>query len=253
MSDPPAYAPLSSPGTYRISSVVDKNSVLDVLHYNDERVQVAPWVDKPNQHWIVQHSGRGFKIKNRQYGRYLSPPNQKYGAIVGTSETPMVWILLRTHVGLAIQCGETDYVIDLHSGLSHHGNVVLLWPSGELSNNRRWIFERISDDTGGEVADTIENEIDRLKHELQAKNAQLALQAEELAKKDQQWAEQSQTLGAALRQVYDSQSKAGWMADKFIKLSRPKLGRPISTCYDEAPSDLSEWHTLGTQKVSLDS
>ncbi|KAG9119190.1 hypothetical protein FRC07_005934 [Ceratobasidium sp. 392] len=201
MDDPPAYAPLSSPGTYRISSVVDRNSVLEVLDYNDERVAIAPWVNRPNQHWIVQHSGRGFKIKNRQYSRYLSVPNNKHATIVGASETPTVWTLLKTHAGLAIQCGETDYVIDLHTGLSHDGNVVLLWPSEQLSDNRRWMFERISEDVGGEVADTIEDEIDCLKREIKAKNAQIALQADELAKKDRQLAEQSQTLAAALRQV----------------------------------------------------
>ncbi|KAG9118364.1 hypothetical protein FRC07_007146 [Ceratobasidium sp. 392] len=85
--------------------------------------------------------------------------------------------------------------------MSHHGNYVLLWPSRGLGDHRRWVFEQISDDTGGKIADTIENEIKRLRHGLEAKNAQLMLQIEELAKKGQQLAEESRTLAAALRQV----------------------------------------------------
>ncbi|KAG9076550.1 hypothetical protein FS749_011629, partial [Ceratobasidium sp. UAMH 11750] len=154
--------------------------------------------------WILQYSGRGYKIKNRQYGGYLAAPTSKHATIVGAGDTPTVWTLLRTHVGFAVQCGESDQVIDLHTGLSHDGNVVLLWPSDDLPDNRRWIFEWVSEDTGGETPDIIDDEVNRLKHELEEKDAQLRRLTEELAKKNQQLTEQGQTLGTlatALHQV----------------------------------------------------
>ncbi|KAG8796163.1 hypothetical protein FRC12_003754 [Ceratobasidium sp. 428] len=224
MSDPPAYAPLPKPGTYRIASVASRTSILEILPYNEERVALGNWADKPNQHWFVQHSGNGYKIKNRQYGLYLSVPNDRHATIVGASKTFTRWILMRTHIGFAIQCGESDQVIDLHTALTHEGNVVLLWPSGGLGPNRMWIFEHLSDDTGGEAADTVEDEVNYLKGELEKKNAQLAIQAEELASKDRQLAEQSHALATALRQL-DRSCRTGNERNSIGRLSPDNTGR----------------------------
>ncbi|KAG8796172.1 hypothetical protein FRC12_003763 [Ceratobasidium sp. 428] len=205
MSDPTAYPRLPTPGTYRISSVIKRTSVLEIPDYNEDRVVLKTWNDKPNQRWFVQRSGRGYKIKNCQFSRYLSAPNNKNATIVGAAEAPVVWCLLRTHAGFAIQFEETDHALDLHYGLTKEGNIVSLWPSGDFGEHRRWIFEHINDDTGGEAPDTIQDEVDRLKSELEAKNAQLELQAQELARlKDQKLVEQGQalsTLVATLHQV----------------------------------------------------
>jgi hypothetical protein len=66
------------------------------------------------------------------------------GTIVGASETPTVWMLLRTHSGFAsvnipaidfglmaevlnrIQYGDEDRVIDLHNGSGSDGNIVCI-------------------------------------------------------------------------------------------------------------------------------
>ncbi|KAG8694217.1 hypothetical protein FRC08_008626 [Ceratobasidium sp. 394] len=195
MSNPPAYPQPPKPGTYRITSVATKTTVLQVLDFNRSRVASYKWADTPNQHWFIQYSGRGYKIKNRQHGVYLAASTNKSGTIVGTSLTPTVWNLMRTHAGFAIQYGEADLFIDLHYGFPNDGNVVMLWGSGDLPERRRWMFDRISDDTGGEIVDTNKDEIDHLKQQLEMKDAQLALQAEELSKlKDQLLAEKDRTI-----------------------------------------------------------
>ncbi|KAG8796162.1 hypothetical protein FRC12_003753 [Ceratobasidium sp. 428] len=90
---------------------------------------------------------------------------------------------------------EEDMVVTLHYGMSIEGNIVLLWQSAGLSDDRRWIFERISDDVDGEVAETIDDEIERLKLELETRNAQITFLTEELARKNRQLAKQAQMLG----------------------------------------------------------
>ncbi|KAG8715699.1 hypothetical protein FRC08_010255 [Ceratobasidium sp. 394] len=113
----------------------------------------------------------------------------------------------------------------MHHGSAEDDNVLLLWSSEECPPHRRWKFEHISDDTGGEVADTIENEVDRLKHELGEKNAQLALQAEELEKKDQQLAEKDRMLAAqavALHQIGSPECTASRVAEIYGKLDELK-------------------------------
>ncbi|KAG9083305.1 hypothetical protein FS749_006139, partial [Ceratobasidium sp. UAMH 11750] len=121
MSNPPAYPQPPKPGTYRITSVATKTTVLQVLDFNRSRVASYKWADTPNQHWFIQYSGRGHKIKNRQH----------------------VWNLMRTHAGFAIQYGGADLFIDLHYGFPNDGNVVMLWGSGDLPERRRWMFDRI--------------------------------------------------------------------------------------------------------------
>ncbi|KAG8754081.1 hypothetical protein FRC12_011322 [Ceratobasidium sp. 428] len=90
------------PGTY-CSTNVGKGTVIEVPHYNQDRVVSKKWQNKPNQHWLIQYSGRGYKIKNRQYGVYLFACSNKESTVVGASETPMVWTLLRTQAGFIIQ------------------------------------------------------------------------------------------------------------------------------------------------------
>ncbi|KAG8747438.1 hypothetical protein FRC10_001109 [Ceratobasidium sp. 414] len=143
----------------------------------------------------------------------------------------MVWTLLRTEAGFTIQYEEEDSVVNLHHASAVDGNVVsgqfdvhlLLCKSGDCPPHRRWKFEHISDDTGGEIDETIENEVDCLKRELGEKNAQLALQTEELTKKDQQLAEKDRMLviqAAALHQMGSPACTAGKMAEVYGKLER---------------------------------
>ncbi|KAG9118792.1 hypothetical protein FRC07_006514, partial [Ceratobasidium sp. 392] len=203
--DPPTYAPLPKPGTYRITNVSTKTTVLEVLDINQDRVASSEWADQPNQRWIIQYSGRGYKIKNSKYDVYLTAPSNKYATIVAASKTPTIWGLMRTHAGFAIHpYGEDDLFVDLHYGWSAGGNVCMLWGTGDLPEGRRWTFDHISNDTSGEASDDIEDEVVRLKRELEMKDAQLAHQATELAKlKDKRLVEQAEafaTLVAKLQQ-----------------------------------------------------
>jgi hypothetical protein len=61
---------------------------------NKVQVQV-----KLGMKWFIQRSGRGYKIKNSQYGVYLAASSIKEGTVVGASETPTIWTLLRTQAG----------------------------------------------------------------------------------------------------------------------------------------------------------
>ncbi|KAG8744208.1 hypothetical protein FRC10_010570 [Ceratobasidium sp. 414] len=91
-----------------------------------------------------------------------------------------------------------------------------------MAEYRRWIFERIGDDTGGEAADAIKDEVERLKRELEAKSEQFA---KELAKKDQQLAEQARTISVlttALHQVRPPGCTTGRMAESCGKLGGPR-------------------------------
>ncbi|KAG9122320.1 hypothetical protein FRC07_001364 [Ceratobasidium sp. 392] len=146
--------------------------------------------------WFIQQSGRGYKIKNCKYGVYLSAPNGQMGTVVGASETPMVWTMLRTHAGFLIQYGEEDSVIDMRFGTTNQEDVMVLWKSDGCPDARRWSFEHMSNDTGGEKVDPIEDEseIGRLKRELAKQRAQLVLKDHEIAEKDQQLAEQASLL-----------------------------------------------------------
>ncbi|KAG8693721.1 hypothetical protein FRC08_008940 [Ceratobasidium sp. 394] len=75
----------------------------------------------------------------------------------------------------------------------------MLWRLADIPDFRRWVFEHISDDTEGETAGTIEDEVQRLRHEPEVKSAQFA---EELTKKDQQLAEKDRTIAAITTALY---------------------------------------------------
>ncbi|QRV72592.1 ricin-type beta-trefoil lectin domain protein [Ceratobasidium sp. AG-Ba] len=213
MTNPAPYAPPPQPGTYRISNVKDKNVVIEVPDYNQDRIATRGWKNARNQHWIVQHSGHGYKFKNCQYDLYLSAPNNKPGAVVCSSRAPTSWDIHRTHEGYLILYEETDAAINLHFAGTNDNNVLLLWGISDCPAHRRWKFERISDDTGNETADTTESCISRLETELAKKNAQLVLQTEELARKDQLIASQA----AALHGTESSECVANVMARVYAK------------------------------------
>ncbi|KAG8720089.1 hypothetical protein FRC08_001190 [Ceratobasidium sp. 394] len=222
-----AYDLPPKPGTYRITNVLT-STVIEVPDYNQDRATSRTWHHTSNQHWVIQYSGRGYKIKNCRHGVYLFASSSKEGSVVGAAATPTVWTLLRTQAGFVIQYEEEDRAVNLHFASGGDNNVLLLWKSGDCPPHRRWKFEQISDDTGGEVAETIENEVDRLKRELgernaqlEEKDAQLALQTEELAKKDRQLAEKDRTLAAqaaALCHIGSPECTASKMVEIYGKL-----------------------------------
>jgi N-methylhydantoinase A/oxoprolinase/acetone carboxylase beta subunit len=88
-----------------------------------------------------------------------------------------------------------------------------LWQSSGCPDPHRWKFEHIrlsssllvfnltvsltfvySDDVGEEVAETVEDQVDRLRNELQAKDIQIAVKNAELIVKDRQLLQKAQEL-----------------------------------------------------------
>ncbi|CAE6385171.1 unnamed protein product [Rhizoctonia solani] len=213
-----AYENPPNPGTYYIKSVAAPKNVIEVLDFNQERAVCSPKALKPalNQQWYLQHSGRGFKIKNVKHHVYLVPHSAQpnYGTVIGTSIThgPVDWSLVRTHDGFSIQYGEELKSMDLHYGLDTSGNPlsihilpIHLWGLTPQDSAKRWKFEwiRSSDDVGGEAAETVEDRITVLCDQLQRKDIEIATKNAELAAKDRLLALKEQALQYALQNHYE--------------------------------------------------
>lgn len=200
-----SYERPPDPGTYYIKSVVAPKNVIEVPAYNEERAVCSPQATQPapNQHWYVQRSGRGYKIKNVKHGVYLSSysTQPKNATPVGTSPShgPVDWYFLRTHEGFAIQYGEQEVAIDLHYGLDKGGNPMHLWITSPQHPHQRWKFERISDDVGGEVAETTEDRITVLTYQLHKKAAEIAAKNAEIEARERLLARKEQELQDALQ------------------------------------------------------
>ncbi|CAE6385201.1 unnamed protein product [Rhizoctonia solani] len=182
---PAPYANPPKPGTYVIASRAVTGNCIEVHPRNESRAVCSPVASdsQKRQLWHIQRFGKGYKIKNVMHNVYLSALNSKEGTVVETSTQPTMWNLMRTHDGFAIQYGEEDGVIDLHFGRPEFGSVLyMISPDSCKWSARRWNFVHNSDDVGGEVAETVEDQIDRL-------NNRMALKDAELVAKDQQIAE----------------------------------------------------------------
>ncbi|KAL5636778.1 hypothetical protein ACGC1H_000674 [Rhizoctonia solani] len=89
---------------------------------------------------------------------------------------------------MRIQYGEEDAIIDLNGGHKTWASVLYLASlDGIKLNPRRWSFVHRSDDTGGEIPETVEDQVDYLRN-------QIAVTHAELAAKDRQLAEQQREL-----------------------------------------------------------
>ncbi|CAE7078671.1 unnamed protein product [Rhizoctonia solani] len=203
-SDPPGpapYANLPKPGTYLIASRAVTANCIEVHPRNEGRAMCSPIEkDSPKrQLWYIQRFGKGYKIKNAMHNVYLSALNSKEGTVVETSPQPTMWNLMRTHDGFAIQYGGEDNVVDLHYGRPEWGSALYMIALDKWSA-RRWNFVHKSDDVGGEIVETVEDQIDRL-------NNRIALKDAELAAKDRQIAEQLREI-QTLRRDYSGGSSA---------------------------------------------
>ncbi|CUA70054.1 hypothetical protein RSOLAG22IIIB_00399 [Rhizoctonia solani] len=184
-TEPAPYANPPKPGTYLIASRAITGNCIEVHPRNESRAVCSPITnDSPKrQLWYIQSFGKGYKIKNAMHNVYLSAPNSRDGTVIETSTQPTMWNLMRTHDGFAIQYGEEDGVIDLHFGRPEWGSVLYMVSLDSCHwSARRWSFVHKSDSVGGEIAETVEDQIDRL-------NSQIALKDAALAAKDQQIAE----------------------------------------------------------------
>ncbi|CAE6496447.1 unnamed protein product [Rhizoctonia solani] len=128
------------------------------------------------QLWHIQHFGKGYKIKNAMHSVYLSAPNSKVGSVVETSTRPTMWNIMRTHDGFAIQYGEENGVIDLHYGRPEWASVLYMVPLDSCKwSGRRWCFVRKSDDVGGEIPETVEDQVGHLRNQIALNHAELAV------------------------------------------------------------------------------
>ncbi|CAE6509452.1 unnamed protein product [Rhizoctonia solani] len=181
-----AYEKPPQPGTYYIKSVAAPKNVIEVPSYNEERAVCSAQADKPapHQQWYIQRSGRGYKFKNVKHGVYLASysTQPKNATPIGTSMThgPVDWYILRTHEGFVIQYGEKEMAVDLHYGLDKSGNPMHLWCTMPQLAHQRWKFERVSDDVGGGVAETIEDRITALSEQLHKKDVDIAVRDAEI-------------------------------------------------------------------------
>ncbi|CAE7078630.1 unnamed protein product [Rhizoctonia solani] len=194
---PAPYANPPSPGTYTIASRAVPGNCIEVHSRNETRVVSSPGDGSSRQLWHIQRFGKGYKIKNAMYNVYLSAPCSRLGTVVETSTRPTMWNLVRSHDGFAIQYGEEDGIIDLHGGHNTIASALYLASlDGIWLDPRRWNFVRRSDSVGGEIPETVEDQVDHLRR-------QIALNYAEIATKDRQIAEQQREI-QELRRAHSS-------------------------------------------------
>ncbi|CAE6466801.1 unnamed protein product [Rhizoctonia solani] len=185
-----SYERPPEPGTYCIKSVAAPKNLIEACDFNPERVVCSPQVGNAvsNQQWYIQRSGQGYKFKNVKHSVYLSPHSAqpKHGTTIwgSPSHGPVDWTLMRTHEGFLIQYGEEESAIDLHYGLDKTGNPMSLWAVRPQDSAKRWKFERISDDVGGEIAETVEDRIAVLSDQVRKKDVEIATKDAEIVTKD---------------------------------------------------------------------
>ncbi|KDN51126.1 hypothetical protein RSAG8_00755, partial [Rhizoctonia solani AG-8 WAC10335] len=184
-TDPPPPAPYANPpkpGTYLIASRAAPGNCIEVHPRNEGRAVCSASDGSNRQLWHIQRFGKGYKIKNAMHNMYLSALNGREGTVVETSTRPTMWNLVRTHGGFAIQYGEEDGVVDLHYCRPEWASVlcVVSLDSCEWSG-RRWNFVHKSDDVGGEIAETVDDQVDRLNNQIAVKDAELAAMGRQLA------------------------------------------------------------------------
>ncbi|CAE6343461.1 unnamed protein product [Rhizoctonia solani] len=120
------------------------------------------------------------------------------------STQPTMWNLMRTHDGFAIQYGEEDGVVDLYCGHKEPASAVgasfdrwiaamiiatqLYISKLDTCNHasRRWNFARKSDDVGGEIAETVEDQVNHLRNQVALRDAELAAKDHQLAQKERE-------------------------------------------------------------------
>ncbi|KAL5636776.1 hypothetical protein ACGC1H_000673 [Rhizoctonia solani] len=140
--------------------------------------------------WATSTIPVGLKIKNVKHGVYLVPHSTqpKNGTVIGASpnEGLKAWSIMRTHDGFTIEYGEDGIEIDLHYGLDKWSNTMHLWNTSPNCPSHRWKFERISNDVGGEVAETVKDRIAALSNQLQRAGIEIAAKDRLLAQKEQE-------------------------------------------------------------------
>ncbi|KAF8608033.1 hypothetical protein BDV93DRAFT_519106 [Ceratobasidium sp. AG-I] len=216
------------PGTYRIINVASETAIT-VPNYDHWAVVGWESTEEPNQHWFVQRSGEGFRFKNCFYGQYITLASTDWFSKVYLGRYPASWQILPSEAGsYVIQYGDADRVLDLHDayGPGRDGNEIHIWPRHELQTQKRWKFERISDDTGDEDAQPQQVPEDQtgqiaLKDEEIARQARLLAEKEEqLAQKDQQLVEQATQLAAQSQQVVEQSRELVDQGRRLVEQSR---------------------------------
>lgn len=177
------------PGTYRITNVaggtaiaVPDSNVWDIVCWGKN--------NSKNQQWFAQRSGDGYRFKNCRHGGYLAISETRMNAPLYSAWYPTTWKLIQNsddHNMYIMKCGDVNLVIDLDNyGAGNNGNHLHVWPQDHWVPQKRWRFERLSDDTGDEEY--------RLKKEVAEKNEQLAEKVRQLASKDKDITSKGQQL-----------------------------------------------------------
>ncbi|KAF8608036.1 hypothetical protein BDV93DRAFT_541431 [Ceratobasidium sp. AG-I] len=201
------------PGTYRIVNALS-GAAITVPNQDTWGIIGSPIHDEPSQQWFVQRSGDGYCFKSCSNGRYITIDSTQWTARAYLGHYPPTWQILPDKQGsYAIQYGDSDRVLDMHAELEPHiGGEIHVWPRQDLPLQRRWKFERLSNDTGNQD-EQMRHEIAIREEQITAKNQQLmekdlviTQQSEQLAQKDQQLISQATQL-ATQNQLLVEQSR----------------------------------------------
>ncbi|KAJ1305866.1 hypothetical protein OPQ81_010589 [Rhizoctonia solani] len=233
------------PGTYRI---VNKRHGTAITIAPGHPGTIVGWraPNQPNQKWLIQCSGKSYRIKDSMYGRYISPDSMSRGARVNLDGYPTDWEILPFGTNeFLIKLAGDDLVLDLHG--SSNGSEIHVWQKGGVANQKVWKLEKLSDFAGNESENdwysliaTKDKLITRLTEQLEQKDNQLATrdrviqeQRKEIEQKEQQFNHMREELNKAhARSTGSNESKepaSGVTSDSSLQSEvvtlREKLSR----------------------------
>ncbi|KAG9121573.1 hypothetical protein FRC07_002414 [Ceratobasidium sp. 392] len=205
------------PGKYRIVNVASGTCMIS---YKDWDAVCWRRHEGFDQHWFVQRSGAGYRIRNCMSGLYLvvsETTDTRPPAKVFCGRYPTTWELnqgIKDHDMYIIKQAGCDRIIDLDGfGNDHDGNELHTFTESDWLACRRWRFEHLSNETGEEEEEIL-NELQTKTKQLEEKdrqlaqaNAQLSSQAEELRRANFELVQRSAILAQTqetLRQVSES-------------------------------------------------
>ncbi|QRW10281.1 hypothetical protein RhiLY_09280 [Ceratobasidium sp. AG-Ba] len=121
------------------------------------------------------------------------------------SKYPATWAIYQDsgdNGAYIIEHGDNGRVVDLWRGLTDDGAKICTYPKGDPpSANRKWKFERLSNNTGETESQPLDGRLDRL-HE-----AEIALEDNEIAFLKEQIASQSRELSRVKRELVEESAR----------------------------------------------
>ncbi|KAG9121390.1 hypothetical protein FRC07_002672 [Ceratobasidium sp. 392] len=139
---------------------------------DQDRYMVLGYAPKPKimnktQRWFVQRAGRGYQLKNCQFGTYLAIQNTNLGALACTSEYPMTWVLhFRGSDTFLLQVPGNDRVLNLRGGSKDEGATINIASAEATREHRKWRFEFVSAESDAINVEALERKLNEKTGEL---------------------------------------------------------------------------------------